>query len=314
MMENLSAIRVFSPATISNLGSGFDIIGFPIENVGDTLKVEKNNTSRVLITEITGYRDIPDDPEKNVASFAVMKMLEKINSKQGFNIEIHKEVMPGSGIGSSASSSTAAVVGVNELLGRPFSQHELVELAMDAEGMASGGKHADNVAPAILGGITVIRSYKPFDVIRIEPPEDLWCVLIHPQMEIKTELSRRILPDTVELKDAVTQWGNVAGLVAGFYTADYDLIGRSMEDVIVEPVRAELIPGYHKVKKAALENSALGCTISGSGPSVFALCKGEERALQVKKAMSYSYKDENINYNMYHSKISNKGTDILQTW
>jgi homoserine kinase len=309
-MKETKGISVFSPATISNLGSGFDIIGFPIESAGDTVKVEKNDSSKLVITKVTGYKDVPTNPEKNVASFAIMKMLEELNINQGFNIEIHKGVMPGSGIGSSACSSTAAVVAVNELLGKPFSQHELIEWAMEGEGMASGGKHADNVAPAILGGVTVIRSYEPFDVIRIEPPEDLWSVLIHPQMEIKTELSRRILPKNILLKNAVKQWGNVAGLVAGFYTSDYELIGRSMEDFIVEPVRSELIPGFQKIKSAASAD-ALGCTISGSGPSVFALCKGEEKALKVKEAISNAYKNENIPYNMYHSKISNTGTVIL---
>jgi homoserine kinase len=313
-MNDPSGIEVFSPATISNLGSGFDIIGFPLEKVGDTLKVEKNDDFEVKIANIIGYTDIPKEPEKNVASFAVMKMLDKLNSNQGFDITIHKEVRPGSGIGSSASSSTAAVFAVNELLGRPFNSYELIELAMEGEGMASGGKHADNVAPAILGGITVVRSYNPFEVIRIEPPEELWSVLIHPQMEIKTELSRRILPENIKLSDAIKQWGNVAGLIAGFYTANYQLIGSSMEDYIIEPVRSELIPGYSGIKTAALQNGALGCTISGSGPSVFALCKGEQKALEVKEAMSDAYKDENIAYLMYHSKIGPQGTQVLKSW
>ncbi len=310
-MNGLTSIKVFAPATISNLGSGFDIIGFPLEGVGDTLTVTKNDENEVKIAGITGYTDIPDDPEKNVASFTIKQMLQKLGSDQGFDIELHKEVMPGSGIGSSASSSTAAVVAVNELLGKPFTQNQLIEIAMEGERLASGDAHADNVAPAILGGITVIRSYKPFDVIRIEPPEELWAVLIHPQMEIKTELSRRILPDKIELKDAVKQWGNVAGLVAGFYISDYGLIGRSMDDVIVEPVRSQLIPGYKKIKQAALENGALGCTISGSGPSVFALCKGEEKAERLNDAISKAYRDENVVYNMYYSKINKNGVTII---
>ncbi|MFP4048070.1 MAG: homoserine kinase, partial [Bacteroidales bacterium] len=237
-MNRISGISVFSPATVSNLGCGFDILGFPIRGVGDTVKVALNDQKLIRIKKIQCEKPIPGDVETNVASFAISRMLKRLNSNQGFDIELYKDIIPGSGIGSSASSSAGAVVAANELLGKPFSVYELIDFAMEAEGMASGGKHADNVAPALMGGITIIRSYKPFEAISIEPPRDLWVVLLHPQMEIKTELSRRILPEQIPLKDAVVQWGNVAGLIAGFYTSDYDLIGRSMEDVIITPYRS----------------------------------------------------------------------------
>lgn len=313
-MNRISGISVFSPATVSNLGCGFDILGFPIRGVGDTVKVALNDQKLIRIKKIQCEEPIPDDAETNVASYAISRMLKRLNSNQGFDIELYKDIIPGSGIGSSASSSAGAVVAANELLGKPFSVYELIDFAMEAEGMASGGKHADNVAPALMGGITIIRSYKPFEAISIEPPRDLWVVLLHPQMEIKTELSRRILPEQIPLKDAVVQWGNVAGLIAGFYTSDYDLIGRSMEDVIVTPYRSKLIPGYNNVKSAAMKNGALGFAISGSGPSVFAFCRGEDNALQVKEAIDICYQEENILFNIYVSQINKKGTFVIDNW
>jgi homoserine kinase len=311
-MNTLKSIKVFAPATVSNLGSGFDIIGFPIENVGDTVHVTQNEKQVVRITNISGYKDIPLEASKNVASYAVIKLLEKLGVNTGFDIAIEKAVKPGSGIGSSASSSVAAVYAVNELLGQPFTENELIEFAMEGEGLASGGKHADNVAPALLGGITILRSYKPLDVIRIEPPGQLRVVLLHPQIEIKTREARDILPKQIPLKDAVHQWGNVAGLISALYSSNYEMIGRSMEDVIVEPRRSSLIPGYDKLKSAALEAGALGCTISGSGPSVFALNKGEQAARQVENAMREAYKLQDISFNIYSSSISSNGAMIIE--
>jgi homoserine kinase len=311
MMNTLKSIQVFAPATVSNLGSGFDIIGFPIENVGDTVQVTQNEKQVVRITNISGYKDIPIEASKNVASYALIKLLEKLGVNKGFDIAIEKAVKPGSGIGSSASSSVAAVYAVNELLGQPFTDNELIAFAMEGEGLASGGKHADNVAPALLGGITVLRSYNPLDVIRIEPPEQLRVVLLHPQIEIKTREARDILPKQIPLKDAVHQWGNVAGLISGLYSSDYEMIGRSMEDVIVEPRRSSLIPGYDQLKSTALEAGALGCTISGSGPSVFALTKGDKVAKQVENAMKDAYNAQEIPFNVYSSFISSQGAMII---
>jgi homoserine kinase len=311
MMNTLKSIQVFAPATVSNLGSGFDIIGFPIENVGDIIKATQNEEQVVRITDISGYKGIPFEASENVASYAVIKLLEKLGVNKGFDIAIEKAVKPGSGIGSSASSSVAAVYAVNLLLGKPFTDGELIAFAMEGEGLASGGKHADNVAPALLGGITVLRSYNPLDVIRIEPPEHLRVVLLHPQIEIKTREARDILPKQILLKDAVQQWGNVAGLISGLYSSDYEMIGRSMEDVIVEPRRSSLIPGYDQLKSAALEVGALGCTISGSGPSVFALTKGDQVARKVEKAMKDAYAKQEIPFNVYSSSVSSEGAKLI---
>ena len=310
-MNTTKSIQVFAPATVSNMGSGFDIIGFPIENVGDTVQVTQHEKQVVRITNISGYKDIPLEASKNVASYAVIKLLEKLGVNTGFDIAIEKAVKPGSGIGSSASSSVAAVYAVNELLGKPFTDNELIEFAMEGEGLASGGKHADNVAPALLGGITVLRSYNPLDVIRIEPPEHLRVILLHPQIEIKTKEARDILPRQIPLKDAIHQWGNVAGLISGLYASDYEMIGRSMEDVIIEPRRSSLIPGYDQLKSAAQKAGALGCTISGSGPSVFALAKGKQVALEVEKAMREAYKAQEVPFNVYSSSISSQGATII---
>jgi homoserine kinase len=313
-MENLKGVKVFAPASVSNMGSGFDIIGFPLEGVGDTVTVEKNDSSEIRIVNITGYKDIPTDPAKNVASYAVSKLLEHLGISQGIDMEIHKVVRPGSGLGSSASSSAAAVVGVNELLGRPLTERELLEFAMEGEALVSGGKHADNVAPAILGGIILVRSYHPLDIIRIPPPESLWTVVLHPQIEIKTNLSRSLLMDRIDLKDAIRQWGNVGGLIAGFYTSDYDLIGDSMEDLVAEPYRSELIPGYNDLRKIALDNGAKGYTISGSGPSFFAVCDSKECSEVVEKEMTKAYKTYNVEFLSYISRVDKEGTTVMETW
>ncbi|MFP4622104.1 MAG: homoserine kinase [Bacteroidales bacterium] len=313
-MASYKGIKVFAPASVSNMGSGFDIIGFSIENVGDTVTLYRNGSSAIRITEITGYEGIPKDPEKNVASHAVRKLLDHLGSREGFDMKIDKTVIPGSGLGSSASSSAAAVVGVNELLGSPFSKRELVDFAMEGEALVSGGKHADNVAPAILGGIVLVRSYHPLDIIRIPPPKNLWTVVFHPQIEIKTELSRSLLMDRIDLKDAIRQWGNVGGLVAGFYTSDYDLIGDSMEDLVAEPARSELIPGYRELKQVALSNGAKGYTISGSGPSFFAVCDSRDNAEKVEMAMREAYQNYSVEFLTYISRVDKEGTVILDRW
>lgn len=313
-MQQYKGIKVFAPASVSNMGSGFDIIGFPIEHVGDTVTLYPNGSSEIRIVEITGYKEIPTEPEKNVASHAVRKLLEHLGSNEGFDMKIDKTVIPGSGLGSSASSSAAAVVAANELLGRPFTKRELVDFAMEGEALVSGGKHADNVAPAILGGIILVRSYHPLDIIRIPPPEDLWTVVLHPQIEIKTDLSRSLLMDRIDLKNAIRQWGNVGGLIAGFYTSNYDLIGDSMEDLVAEPARSELIPGYRDLKQIALSAGAKGYTISGSGPSFFAVCDSKECAEKVEKTMSEAYQNYRIDFLTYISKVDRKGTVILDKW
>jgi homoserine kinase len=231
-------IKLFCPATIANLSCGFDVLGLCLDNAGDEMIVRKVDQKGVRITKIVGA-DLPLETEKNVSGVAALAMLETLDELDfGFEIEIYKNIKAGSGIGSSAASSAGAVFGINELLGRPYSRKDLVQFAMQGEKLASGNAHADNVAPALLGAFTLVRSYSPLDIIRIDSPEELYATVVHPQIELKTSDARSVLKQNVSLKSAITQWGNVGGLVAGLYTKDYDLIGRSLHDEIVEPVRS----------------------------------------------------------------------------
>ncbi|TDD76925.1 homoserine kinase [Flavobacterium caseinilyticum] len=306
----MNEIKIFCPATIANLSCGFDVLGLCLETAGDEMIIRKSNIKGIRITKIVGA-DLPLETEKNVAGVSALAMLEAVETEFGFEIEIYKNIKAGSGIGSSAASSAGAVFGINELLGRPFTRKELVLFAMQGEKLASGNAHADNVAPALLGGFTLVRSSNPLDIIKIESPSELYATVIHPQIELKTSDARSVLKQTVSLKSAITQWGNVGGLIAGLYTKDYDLIGRSLHDEIVEPLRSVLIPGFDLIKKTAYENGALGSGISGSGPSIFALSKGEETADKIAKAMSAVYDEMNLPYEIHVSKVNDEGIKII---
>ena len=307
----MNEIKIFCPATIANLSCGFDVLGLCLDNAGDEMIVRKSATKGVRITKIVGA-NLPLETEKNVAGVAALAMLEAIDTEFGFEIEIYKHIKAGSGIGSSAARSAGAVFGINELLGQPFTRKELVLFAMQGEKLASGNAHADNVAPALLGGFTLVRSSNPLDIIRIESPLELYATVVHPQIELKTSDARSVLKQTVSLKSAITQWGNVGALVAGLYTQDYELIGRSLHDEIVEPLRSVLIPGFDLIKNTALENGALGSGISGSGPSIFALSKGKETADKIAKAMSAVYDEMNLPYEIHVSKVNPDGMRILK--
>lgn len=304
--HELSQIKIFCPATIANLSCGFDVLGLCLDNVGDEMIVRKSAEKGVRITKITGA-DLPLETEKNVSGVAALALLSEIETDFGFEIEIHKKIKAGSGIGSSAASSAGAVFGINRLLGNPFSKTDLVRFAMQGEKLASGSAHADNVAPAILGGFTLVRSYEPLDIIKIKSPDEMFASVIHPQIELKTSDARSVLKQSISLKSAITQWGNVGGLIAGLYTNDYDLIGRSLHDEIVEPLRSVLIPGFDLVKKAATETGALGSGISGAGPSIFALSKGKETAEKAAKAMAEVYDKLNLPYEIHVSKVNDEG-------
>ena len=306
----MTEIKLFCPATIANLSCGFDVLGLCLDNAGDEMIVRKTAEKGVRITKIVGA-DLPLETEKNVSGVAALAMLETLDVDCGFEIEIYKNIKAGSGIGSSAASSAGAVFGINELLGRPYSRKDLVQFAMQGEKLASGNAHADNVAPALLGGFTLVRSYAPLDIIRIDSPEELFATVVHPQIELKTSDARSVLKQTVSLKSAIMQWGNVGGLIAGLYTKDYDLIGRSLHDEIVEPLRSVLIPGFDLIKQTALENGALGSGISGSGPSIFALSRGKNTADQIAKAMSDIYEKMNLPYEIHVSKINPDGVRII---
>lgn len=307
----MTSIKVFCPATIANLNCGFDVMGLCLDGIGDEMIIRKSTEKGIRITKIEGA-NLPFETEKNVAGVAGLALLNTVNTDFGFEIEINKILKLGSGIGSSSASAAGVVFGINELLGRPFTKHQLVEFAMKGEVVASGSEHADNVAPCLLGGFTLVRGYNPLDVIRIESPAEVYAVVLHPHIEVKTSDARAVLQPMIPLKSAITQTGNLGGLIAGLYTNDYELIGRSLQDVIIEPLRKHLIPNFDAVKIAALENGALGSGISGAGPSIFALCKGKESAGKIALAMKESYVNTGIPFDLHVSKINPNGVTEIK--
>ena len=306
----MKEIKIFTPATVANISCGFDILGLCLDTVGDEMIVREVPEKGIRLTKITG-QELPLETHKNVAGVAGLALLEQADASVGYEIEIYKKIKPGSGIGSSAASAAGAVFAINELLGKPFSKQELIYFAMQGEKLASGTEHADNVSPVILGGFTLVRSYKPLDVLKINSPDDLYATIIHPQIEVKTSDSRAVLKNQVSLKKMVTQMGNFGGLISGLYTSDYDLIGRSLHDEIIEPNRLVLIPEFNKIKKGVIQAGALGAGISGSGPSIFALSKGKETANIVGETMAEIYNTTDIDYDIHVSKINQQGIKIL---
>ena len=301
----MDQVKVLAPATVSNVVCGFDCLGFALEGPKDEVILRKIDEPTVRIIHHDGY-SLPIEPEKNVAGLALRAVLDLINANFGFEIEITKSIKPGSGIGSSAASACGAVVAANYLLGERFSKYELVRFAMEGEMFASGSRHADNLAPCIFGGFTLVRSLDPLDVIEVDHPQ-LFVSIIHPQIEIQTSKARAILPGKVPLAAAVRQWSNLGSLIAGLAKAEYDLIARSLEDFIVEPLRRPLIPKFDEVKAASLAAGALGGGISGSGPAIFMLSRTRGQAEAVVDAMDEVYGTTGIEYRTYVSRIASNG-------
>jgi len=289
---------------------GFDVLGFCLDAIGDEMIVRKTTEKGIKITKIEGY-DLPFEVEKNVAGVSALAMYHDANPDCGFEIEIYKHIKPGSGVGSSSASAAGSVYGMNVLLGSPYTPLELTSFAIKGEALASKSEHADNIAPALYGGFTLVKSLEPLEILQIPTPDDLFAVVIHPQIEIKTADARKILPKDISLKNAIIQWSNVGSLIHGLHSNDYELISRSLEDVIVEPFRSQLIPGFGTIKKAALEHGALGTGISGSGPSVFSLCKSQTTAIKVEKAIRKAYSKYTIPFEIYVSKINMDGIKKL---
>ena len=313
-------IKIKAPATVANMVCGFDILGFAVNSPYDEMEMRwmsrAENEASINIINIDNY-NLPTDPEKNVAGAALLAFLEEYEEKQNnskaskikFEVKINKLIKPGSGVGSSAASSAGAVVGANYLVGNIFSKDDLVRFAMNGEKLASGVKHADNIAPCIFGGVTLVRSIFPLEIIALPSPT-LYVTIVHPQIEVRTSDARSILRQQVLLKDAIKQWGNIAGLVAGLMKSDYDLIGRSLEDVIIEPVRSILIPGFDALKLACKQAGALGGGISGSGPSIFMLSKTKEIAIAVEKEMKQLYDGIGLPHHTYVTSINQTGVEI----
>lgn len=303
-------VKVHAPATVANMVCGFDILGFALEAPYDEMVLRLIDEPIIRIINKDDY-NLPTNPPDNVAGAALIALMEEQGGTVGFEVEIKKNIKPGSGIGSSAASAAGAVVGANYLLGNRFSSNDLVRFAMCGEKVASGVKHADNITPCILGGVTLIGSIFPLDVVQLSSPA-LHVTVVHPQIEVKTENARKILKHQVELKDAIKQWGNVAGLVAGLLQKDYDLLGRSLEDVIIEPIRSILIPGFDEVKARCKEAGALGGGISGSGPSIFMLSKDEATAHRVETVMAEVFTRLGIDYHTYVTAINNSGVKVFE--
>lgn len=302
-------LTVSCPATVANLVCGFDILGMALTEPCDIMTLKLIDEPKVIITNKDAY-NLPTEAEKNVAGVVLLSIMEKMDNKFGFEVEIEKHIKPGSGLGSSAASAAGAAVAANHLLGNIFSTDELVQFAMNGEKLASGVKHADNITPCILGGVTLIRSIHPLDIIQLNAPA-LFVTVVHPQIEVKTSDARQILRKEVLLKDAIKQWGNIAGLVAGFEKGDTDLIGRSLEDVIIEPVRSILIPGFDEIKTKSKEAGALGGGISGSGPSIFMLSKEESTAKNVELIMKEIFTRLGIDFKTYVTTINKKGVVVV---
>jgi homoserine kinase len=306
----MKEITIHAPATVANLVCGFDVLGLCLEEPYDIMQVRLLDKPQVVIGT-SDHFPLPSDPALNTAGAPLLEMLAVLKQDIGFEVIITKQIKPGSGIGSSAASAAGAVVAANELLGNIFTREELVRFAMFGEKVASGVKHADNIAPCIYGGVTLIRSIFPLDIIPIESPE-LYVTVLHPQIEVRTSDAREILRKEVLLKDAIRQWGNIGGLVAGLMKGDYDLIGRSLEDVIIEPVRSILIPGFDRIKSECKESGAIGGGISGSGPSIFMLSKDETTAKTVAAVMKSIYDRIGVFYHIYVTTINRHGVKKLK--
>jgi homoserine kinase len=301
----MNEITIVSPATVANFVCGFDVLGFALNEPCDEMTLRLRKDSEIKIINKNDY-DLPLDPAENVAGVAVISLVERLAEKVGFDIEITKNIKPGSGIGSSSASAAGAVVAANILLGNIFDKKTLVEFAMDGEKAASGSRHADNVAPCIYGGVTLVRSSDPLDIVPLTAPP-LFVTIVHPQIEVRTSDARKILQQRILLKDAIRQWGNVAGLVAGLLQQDYELISRSLEDYLIEPTRSILIPAFDEVKSKSKEAGSLGGGISGSGPSVFMLSKDEKTARNVEKTMSEICTRIGLDFHTYVSTINMHG-------
>ncbi len=310
MKDNLT---VFAPATVANLACGFDVMGLAICAPGDEVTVQFNRLKKIRIRKISGDKGrLATDAAKNTASVAIQALNDDLHIDQGFDVTIKKKMPLGSGLGSSAASAVAGVFAANELLGRPFSRTELVPFAMMGEKMACGAAHADNVAPSMMGGIVLIRSYAPLDLISLPVPKKLVVVVVHPHVEVLTKDARAVIPKKIFLHEGVAQWANTAALTAGLFQSDFDLIARSVHDSVAEPNRAALIPRFFEVKNAAMMNGAIACSISGSGPSVFAFVEGMSLAKQIALAMRKEFLKGKIKSDAFISPVNTKGVHIVK--
>jgi homoserine kinase len=310
--KSKDSIRIFSPATVANVGCGFDVFAFALNEPGDEIELSIKSNPGVEIVEITGNSSLPLDINKNTASVSISAMLDYLNADFGICISLHKNMPIKSGLGSSAASAVGGVFALNQMLETKFPNDLLLKFAIEGEKIASGDNiHLDNSAACLYGGFVLVRSEDPIDIISIPVPESLHCVIIHPQIEIDTSESRKMLPKKVTLLQATTQWSNTAAVVAALYESDFDLLKRSIKDPIIEPARARQIPDFYGLRDVALNSGAVGCGISGSGPAVFALASSEDSAIIICNEITNYYKSNKIPFETFVSKINNSGPKVI---
>lgn len=312
-MPELDEIAVFAPATVANVVCAFDVLGFALDEPGDEIFMKRSLIPGVRITKITGDDGrLPLATEKNTAAACVQDLLRYLGREDlGIEIELHKKMPIGSGLGSSAASTVGGLFAINELLGKPLTMMELLPFAIRGEELACGHGHADNVAPALLGGFTLIRSYEPLDVVKLPLPINLYCSVIFPHVDVPTRAAREMIRAKVSLKDAATQWGNIAGLISGLFMEDYSLIGRSMTDILIEPTRSILIPEFQDMRTISMSLGAISFGISGSGPSVFAFAESQAQATEVTKQLQHHLDSRGVGSNGYVSKVNQAGPKII---
>ena len=309
----MDKLSIFCPGTVANVCCGFDIFGFALDSVGDIMEFKKIKEKEVIISKIYGEK-IPKDPKKNLASHVSHLMLKEIGYPFGVEIRINKKIKPGSGIGSSAANAAGTAFAIDHLADNTWNINDLISFSMKGEEFVSGSAFADNVAPALLGGFVLIQNNDPVKYIKIPNSKKLFAVILHPQIEIKTKDLREILSPSIPLSDASQQCANFGSLLIGLYKSDFELISDSLVDLWIEPQRSHKIPLYEKVKQAALNSGSLGMGISGSGPSMFALTKGEEKAIEISKAMELAFQTSAIDYKVYVSKINQEGIKIIDSF
>ena len=305
-------LKIFAPATIANIGSGYDIMSLAINQPGDIIEFIKREDQELYIhNKCEEFPDLPLDPAENVTTYAMSVMMEEFHINRGFDIIFHQKIRPGSGLGSSAASSCAGVFALNELLNLEIQVEQLIKYASEGERLACGTPILDNVTSCMKGGVSLIRSFEPIDIVDLEYPKDLFIAYVHPYIKVLTEQARSAVPKEVGLELATQQWANTAGLVAGLASSDFKLIGRSTQDVVVEPFRKSLIKGFDNVKRAALSNGGLNCSISGAGPALFSFCENEDIARQVSEKMQLAFDEVGISAESYHSTINSEGIKVL---
>ena len=312
-MSDITSHKIYAPATVANVGSGYDVFSFAIPSPGDIIEfIPRIDNGIKIVNKTTSFPKMPLDPKENVTSHAMKNLMSDHSIDHGFDIVFHQKIRPGSGLGSSAASSCAGVFYLNEVLELDLSNERLIDYAREGERLACGSPIADNVASCINGGFNLVRSQDPLEVVTIDFPKDLFVVCIHPEMEILTEKARAVVPKTIDLEIAISQWSQTAALVAGLYKNDLELIGRATKDIVVEPHRKKLIKGFADVKQAAMKNGALNCSISGAGPTLFSFCRSNSDAQLIAEKMSNAFSHLNTDSDVYINKIDPKGIRILE--